>query len=127
MAGKRRTDDWRELGEYLYHARKGLAGAWIKSSEMFGGADLYTRKAKELYEGVGELMVKLDDRYSHDDREWTFGNPDPIFGAGKSAGNVAEAGRSLRARPAPWVSPPRGPGEDRGDHAAPSFPASSAR
>jgi hypothetical protein len=110
LAEKRRTDDdWRDLGEYLYHARKGLAGAWIKSSEMFGGADLYTRKAKELYEGVGELMVKLDDRYSHDDREWTFGNPDPIFGANKGVESLAEAGRSLGARSAPRVSPLRGP------------------
>jgi hypothetical protein len=111
LAGKQRTDDdWRELGEYLYHARKGLAGAWIKSSEMFGGADLHTREVKELYEGVGGLMVVLEARYSRDDREWTFGNPDPIFGAGKGAASLAEIGRPLRARSAPRVSPPRGPG-----------------
>jgi hypothetical protein len=84
LAGKRRTDDdWRELGEYLYHARRGLADVWVKSSEMFGGADLHTREVKELYEGVGGLMVELEARYSKDDRKWTFGNPDPIFGAGK--------------------------------------------
>ncbi len=62
MAGKRRTDDdWRELGDYLYHARSGLADVWVKSSEMFGGADLDTREAKKLYEGVGELMVKAPE------------------------------------------------------------------
>ena len=84
MAEKRRTDDdWRELGEYLYHSRRGLADVWVKSSEMFGGADLHTRRVKGLYEGVGGLMVELEARYSKDDRKWTFGNPDPIFGAGK--------------------------------------------
>ncbi len=111
MAGKRRTDDdWRELGECLYHARRGLADVWVKSSEMFGGADLYTREAKELYEGVGGLMVGLEARYSHDDREWTFGNPDPIFGASKGVESLAKPGRSLRARSAPQVSPPRDTG-----------------
>ena len=111
LAEKRRTDDdWRELGEYLYHARRGLANAWVKSSKMFGNADPHTREAKELYESAGELMVELEARYSHDDREWTFGNPDPIFGAGKGAESLVEAGRSLRTRSAPRVSPPRGPG-----------------
>ncbi len=96
MAEKRRTDDdWLELGEYLYHARKSLAGVWVKSSEMFGGADLHTRESKGLYEGVGGLGVELKARYSHDDREWTFGNPDPICSAGKCAENLAQAGRSL--------------------------------
>jgi hypothetical protein len=84
LAEKRRTDDdWRELGEHIYHARKGLAEAWVKSSRMFGNRDPHTREAKELYESLGELMVELDSRYSRNGAEWTFGNPDPIFGAGK--------------------------------------------
>jgi hypothetical protein len=84
LVEKQRTDDdWRESGDYLYRARSGLADVWVKSSEMFGGADLYTREAKELHESVGGLMVELEARYSHDDWEWTLGNPDPICGAGK--------------------------------------------
>lgn len=92
MPEKRRTDDdWRELGEHICRARKGLGDAWVKSSGMFGNADPSTRRAKELYEALGEFMVKLDARYSHDDREWTFGDPDPIFGAGDRVAHEEES------------------------------------
>ncbi len=85
MTEERRTDDdWRELGEHIYRARRGLADAWVKSSRMFGNRNSHTGEVKELYERLGKLMVELDSRYSHDGAEWTFGNPDPIFGAGKS-------------------------------------------
>lgn len=95
MAEKRRMeDDWRELGIALYHARRGLVDVWVKSSEMFGGVDQNTLDTKELYRSVGELMMALEARYAHDDRKWTFGNPDPIFGAGKAAGSLAKADRS---------------------------------
>lgn len=85
LTEKRRTDDdWRELGEHIHRAWKGLADAWVKSSRMFGNRDPHTREAKKLYESLGGLMVELDSRYSRDGAEWTFGNPSPIFGAGKS-------------------------------------------
>ncbi len=94
MPEKRGTDDdWRELGEHLYRSRKGMADAWVKSSRMFGNVDPSTREAKELYEALGEFMVKLDARYSHEDREWTFGDPDPIFGAEKRVAHEEEKGR----------------------------------
>lgn len=79
LTEKRRTDDdWRELGEHIYRARKGLADAWVKSSRVFGNRDPHTIEVKKLYESLGGLMVELDSRYSHDGAEWTFGNPSPI-------------------------------------------------
>lgn len=94
MPEKRRTDDdWRELGEHIHHARKSLADAWVKSNGMFGKTDTHTREAKGLYETLGELMVKLDARYPHDDRKRTFGDPSPIFGAGKRVKQEEESSR----------------------------------
>lgn len=53
LAEKLRTDDdWRELGEHIYRARKGLADAWVKSSQMFDNRDPHTREVKELYESL---------------------------------------------------------------------------